>query len=465
MKVIPVIAIFDVGKTNKKFFLFDEQYKIVVERATQFQEITDEDGELCENIQLLTQWVKDTLQEVLRMKKFEVKAVNFSTYGASFVYLDENGEVIAPLYNYLKVYPEELKQKFYADYGGEELISRETASPVLGSLNSGMQLYRIKYQKPELYQKIKYALHLPQYLRYVVTHEICSDITSIGCHTQLWNFAKKDYHRWVKEEGIIEKLGPLFSSDKAKLVIQDGHEFYIGTGLHDSSAALIPYLSVFSEPFVLISTGTWCISLNPFNDTPLITEELQKDCLCYIEYHGRPVKASRLFAGNEHELQTKRLAAHYGKPVDYYKKVKYSAAVVASLQAKYATVEDAPSDEQNNSLQFVFGQRDLSAFSTYDEAYHCLIMDIMQKQFISTQLVVRHTKVKRIFVDGGFSNNIIYMHLLAAMFPNLEVFAASVAQATAVGAALSIHQYWNTLPIVGDMVELKYYSVSHEVIV
>lgn len=462
MKVIPVIAIFDVGKTNKKFFLFDEQYKIVVERATQFPETTDEDGETCENIQLLTQWVKDTLRDVFRMKKFDIKAVNFSTYGASFVYLDTGGEVIAPLYNYLKAYPEELKQKFYSDYGGEELISRETASPVLGSLNSGMQLYRIKHHKPELYQKIKYALHLPQYLRFIVTQEVCSDITSIGCHTQLWNFAKEGYHQWVKNEGIMEKLGPLFPSDKAKLITRDGHEFYIGTGLHDSSAALIPYLSVFSEPFVLISTGTWCITMNPFNDTPLTTEELQKDCLCYIEYHGKSVKASRLFAGNEHELQTKRLAAHYGKPADYYKRVKYNAAMVAALQAKNTTAEKVPTTGQN-LLQFVFDQRDLSAFSTYDEAYHCLIIDIMQKQFISTQLVVKHTKIKRIFVDGGFSNNIIYMHLLAAAFPNLEVFAASVAQATAVGAALSIHKYWNALPIAGDLVELKYYSVSHEV--
>ena len=462
MKVIPVIAIFDIGKTNKKFFLFDEQYKIVLERATQFPETSDEDGESCENIQLLTHWVSDTLREVFIMKKFEVKAVNFSTYGASFVYLDANGKVIAPLYNYLKAYPEELKQQFYTEYGGEEQVSRETASPVLGSLNSGMQIYRIKHQKPELYQKIKWALHLPQYLRYVVTQEVCSDITSVGCHTQLLDFTKNEYHQWVKKEGITEKLGPLFPSDKAKLITCEGHELYIGTGLHDSSAALIPYLSAFSEPFVLISTGTWCITMNPFNDTPLTTEELQKDCLCYIEYHGKPVKASRLFAGNEHEIQTKRLAAHYGKPADYYKRVKYSPAIIETLHAKYPKVKEEQTTD-NDLLKFVFDQRDLSEFITYDEAYHCLIIDIMQKQFISSQLVVKHTKVKRIFVDGGFSNNIIYMHLLAAAFPTLEVFAASVAQATAVGAALSIHKYWNALPIAGDLVELKYYSVLHEV--
>ena len=77
-------------------------------------------------------------------------------------------------------------------------------------------------------------------------------------------------------------------------------------------------------------------------------------------------------------------------------------------------------------------------------AYHCLLLDIMQQQFASTHSVIQHTNVNRIFVDGGFSNNSIYMHLLASAFPQLEVYAASVAQATALGAALAIHPSWNT---------------------
>ena len=52
------------------------------------------------------------------------------------------------------------------------------------------------------------------------------------------------------------------------------------------------------------------------------------------------------------------------------------------------------------------------------------------------------------------------MHLLAITFPELEVYAASVAQATAMGAALSIHADWNSLPVPADMVKLKYYKVA-----
>ncbi len=50
MSAIPVIAVFDVGKTNKKLFLFDEDYKIVFERTHKFKETVDEDGDACENL-------------------------------------------------------------------------------------------------------------------------------------------------------------------------------------------------------------------------------------------------------------------------------------------------------------------------------------------------------------------------------------------------------------------------------
>ena len=110
MIAIPVIAIFDIGKTNKKFFLLDEGYTIVLERSVPFEEITDEDGDACDDINLLTKWVIETLAEILRIKKFDIRAINFSAYGASFVYIDDQGKVLTPLYSYLKNYPVKLKK-------------------------------------------------------------------------------------------------------------------------------------------------------------------------------------------------------------------------------------------------------------------------------------------------------------------------------------------------------------------
>ncbi|MNW16739.1 hypothetical protein D3C71_2156930 [compost metagenome] len=49
------------------------------------------------------------------------------------------------------------------------------------------------------------------------------------------------------------------------------------------------------------------------------------------------------------------------------------------------------------------------------------------------------------------------MSLLAKEFPEVEVFGASMAQATALGAALAIHDHWNELAIPNDLIALRYF--------
>ena len=455
MDPIPVIAIFDVGKTNKKLFLFDSQYKIVYEKSAKFPETVDEDGDKCDDLESLRKNIFDSLKEVISLKEFDIKAINFSSYGASLVYIDENGNALTPLYNYLKEYPEKLQNQFYDIYGGVRAFTHLSASPVLGSLNSGMQLYRIKYERPELFKKIKFALHLPQYLSYLITGIPCADITSIGCHTNLWDFIKMQYHEWLKQEGALEKLPPTLPGNQALTTNFMGNKYFVGIGLHDSSAALIPYLVNFHEPFVLISTGTWCISLNPFNQIPLSDEELSNDCLSFMTYEGKKVKASRLFAGYEHEQQVNRIANHFNKSVLRYRDIAYDQNVILKLQQNFSQNKGVIDLKASD-----FTKRDLAIFSTDIEAYHQLILDIIAQQFFSTQLILKDTNTKKIFVDGGFSKNEVYMNLLALFFPEIQVYAASMAQATAVGSALSIHSFWNQQALPNDMIELKYYQCT-----
>lgn len=453
MPSTPAIAILDVGKTNKKLFLFDESYNILWESSSLLPETKDEDGDPCEDLNLLNTWVQGTLIKVRDMRDLEIRAINFSAYGASFVHIGTNGESLTPLYNYLKPYPDNLKRQFYDQYGGEMIFSMITASPVLGSLNSGMQVYRLKWENPTLFGAIKYSLHLPQYLSWFLTNKACSDITSIGCHTNLWNFSQNYYHEWVYRESVINKLPAIQSAGTThslhpemsyRIFNEHDTECLIGTGLHDSSAAMIPYLESFQEPFVLISSGTWSISMNPFNLDPLTIAELQNDCLCYLSFKGKPIKASRLFAGHEHAFYNERLAEYFQKDKDYCGKITYDPVIVSKLR-------------EGKNQSFRFSDLDLSSFISYEESYHRLVMDLVDQQLISTGLIMTNT-VKRIFVDGGFSRNSIYMHLLADAFPALEVFAATIAQASAIGAAMAIHEHWNGQRFPTDIIELKYYQ-------
>lgn len=455
MRKAPAILIFDVGKTNKKLLVFDSRYQLLHAEAVRFEEMNDEDGYPCDDVDSITRWIRTSFERISGDERFDLKAANFSAYGASFVCVDQWLKPMLPLSNYLKPYLTDLQNLFYDRYGGRQAFSKKTASPVLGSLNSGMQLFRLKQEKPEEFDRLCFALHLPQYLSSVLTHKAVSEITSIGCHTNLWDFDLKQYHEWVKKEGIDAKLPPIVPATECQIVSVEHGDVHVGIGMHDSSAALIPYLKSFRDPFVLISTGTWCISLNPFNHEPLIAKELTKDCLCYMDHSGQPVKASRLFAGQEHEQQVRRLADQFSLDPGYFTNLKYNSGIAK----KWTEVAGTLRDKQD---QFSFRNKDLTTFDDADEAYHWLMFDIVASQVASTNLVIGTGGIKRIFVDGGFGKNSIYMNLMAHAFQGLEVCAAKVPEASALGAALVIHENWNERPVPSNLIELKSFSSVRE---
>jgi len=115
-----------------------------------------------------------------RSNEYNLTAVNFTTYGASVVYLGEEGKRVGPLYNYLKRMPEALPAEVYGNYGGEAEFCRKTASPAMGMINAGLQVYCVKKHKPELFSKVKHILNFPQYLSYLFTGKIVSDFTYLG---------------------------------------------------------------------------------------------------------------------------------------------------------------------------------------------------------------------------------------------------------------------------------------------
>jgi sugar (pentulose or hexulose) kinase len=141
--------------------------------------------------------------------------------------------------------------------------------------------------------------------------------------------------------------------------------------------------------------------------------------------------------------------------MDHYSSVKCDIQILGGLNKK-RLVKTKTNDNRQSDFQF----KKLEEFSSYEEAYHQLIADIMKQQVRSANLVLKGAHVKRIFVDGGFSKNPIYMYLLAEAFPKIEVYAASVPQASALGAALAIHQHWNTKKLPSDIIDLKLYSVT-----
>jgi sugar (pentulose or hexulose) kinase len=430
-----VNAVFDIGKTNKKFFLFDDDYNEVYRDYVNLPLTVDEDGFETEDLEVLCQWIKVTFDTILEDDRFDIKTLNFSSYGASLVHLDYKGKPLTPLYNYMKELPKAVVEEFYSKYGDSFTIGAQTASPPQsGMLNSGMQLYWLKKTKPELFGHIKFSLHLPQYLSYLFTGIPVSEYTSIGCHTNLWNYDQEEYHSWVHDERIDKILPPIVPTSASINTTYNDKKLKIGVGIHDSSSALLPYILSKKKPFLLLSTGTWSIALNPFNSESLSVDDIKNNSLNYLRIDGKRVKASRFFMGNEYRLQVEKLCDYYQKEYGFHREVKFNQELYLSLIQKPSVYFKF----EGISLKRLPKKTELEQFESFEEAYHQLMIELMELQVDTINSAIGNSKIKKIYIDGGFTDNDVFMKLMSHHFSGFKVLSTHSPLGSALGAAMVI---------------------------
>ncbi|WP_372775104.1 FGGY-family carbohydrate kinase [Mangrovibacterium sp.] len=432
-----VIAVFDIGKTNKKVLLFDQSLKLVFQHEQKFPVITDEDGFECDDIDRITDWIKAELTRIVEAGEYDLSAVNFSTYGASLMFLDEQGKRLTPVYNYLKEVPASISENLFENYGGKDEFCRCTASPALGLLlNSGIQMLWMKQEKPELFAKAASILHFPQYLAYTLNGKVVSEPTSIGCHTFMWDYDQMAYHPWIADQKI--ELPQPVTNDVVFESEIGGKNVLVGTGIHDSSSSLVPYLKGSEEPFILVSTGTWCITMNPFNSEPLTASQLEQDCLCFLSPDKQQVKSSRLFMGHFHEVWAEKLADHFKTEAAYFKYVKCDESLLARQKESFGS-KSVFFPAGKESFEAGLKSVDLSIFASYKEAYTKLMIDLTDLCITSINLVIpQNDSTSNLYISGGFARNPIYIHLLKEYFTQKEIITSEIDNASALGAALVV---------------------------
>ena len=423
--------VFDVGKTNQKFFVFDTNFKILASEKVTLPKIEDEDGHSAENIVRIVSWMKESFKTLLLSETFEIDKVSFSGFGATLVHLDEKGEVVAPVYDYHKPVEADTFEPFYLDYGPEFVFATQTGSKNLNLLNSGKQLYWLKHKHPDVFKKIYKSLHLPQYLSYVFTGEMHTEFTSIGCHTDLWDYEKKDYHQWVKSEGLDRLFPQIVETQTTTIKNIGGRKITFGIGIHDSSSALLTYLLKGKESFILLSTGTWCINFNPFSSDSFLFDkkQIEAGATAYMKIDGSPVKTSRLFMGEEYRLKVEKLIQYFDQPKFHHHCLEWEEQIMEEalkksknfFHWKYLDNSHAPP------------QDDLD-FPNFETAYYQLMIELIDllKNKIA---VICESLPKKIYIDGGFSDNKIFIKILSKQFPHQKIKAKPASFACALGAA------------------------------
>jgi len=297
------IAVIDIGKTNAKLALVDLVTLTEVAVVTRPNVVQpgppwphyDVDGHWAFLLDGLAQFHRD----------HGIDAISVTTHGACAALLDENGGLAAPILDYEHEYPADV----VAAYDAIKPDFAQTGSPrIAAGLNVGAQLHWQFLTDPGLRDRTDRIVTYPQYWGHRLTGVAASDVTSIGCHTDLWLPREGRLSDLSARLGIKEKIAPVRKSDDILGPILPEVAAHTGlpkdtrvcVGIHDSNASLYPHILTQDGPFSVVSTGTWVIVMAMGGaQIPL---DPARDTLINVNARGQAVPSARFMGGREYEL-------------------------------------------------------------------------------------------------------------------------------------------------------------------
>lgn len=296
------VAVIDIGKTNAKVVLVDRKAVREIAVLRRANDVLPAPPYPHYDINGLWAFILSALKTF--QHDHGIDAVTVTTHGASAVLLDAEGALAAPVLDYEFDGPDSLA----ADYDAFRPHFDETGSPRLPTgLNLGAQLFWQFRQFPEIREATRTIVTYPQYWAYRLTGIAVNELTSLGCHTDLWALWQNDFSSLVKSEGWEELmapvakagdcLGPVLPEIAAELGLKPGTPVYCG--IHDSNASLYAHLAEREAPFSVVSTGTWVISMSVGGKT--VALDPAQDTLINVNAYGDPVPSARFMGGREFE--------------------------------------------------------------------------------------------------------------------------------------------------------------------
>jgi sugar (pentulose or hexulose) kinase len=314
------------------------------------------------------------------------------------------------------------------DYANIRPPFSESLSPrVTAGLNLGRQLAYQKWRCPELFAQAKHFVAYPQYWAWRLTGIAASEVTSLGSHTDLWAPRQGRVSSLVEALGVENLIPPLrrafdpLGPIKPEIAAATGlaPETRVHCGVHDSNAALLPYLVSREAPFTVLSTGTWVILLS----VGLSLDQLDPadDTLANVDALGRPTATGRFMGGREYAV----IAGGGGNP-DRAALERVIAAGALALPC--FSGQGGPYATTKGVIRGAVADGDRTALATL---YCALVSDLMLTRMGAAS--------GDLIVEGTFAGNLAFCQTLGALRPKQSVFAAEDTAGTARGAAMLAH--------------------------
>lgn len=405
------LAVFDLGKTNAKLLGFGDRTGTLLFEERTAQRTILADGWRVLDYQPLFEWLKAALASA--SEGHRLAGLMVSTHGCTFA-LTDGDRLAAPILDYEQPVPPEIDEPFAA----VAPPFTESFTPNLpGGLNVARHIYLRAHLAPAAFKQCDAILNYPQFWNWLFTGKKVSEISSIGCHSHLWNPRVDDFSSLVARLGWRPKFPSFRRAGEVLAEARIGNRSVpIHNGVHDSNAALYYYRSLDLSDITLISTGTWVIVFN--QACPLDALDETRDMLANVTVDRAPIATARFMGGREYEA----IAA--GSPAP----VSRESLQRAIDRGQFALPSFAPGGPFPSSKGTLKGPEPANAAERVSIAtlYVALMMDVVLDLLRSANPIV---------VDGGLARNRALLGTLAALRPRQRVSRNAAAEGTAMGAA------------------------------
>lgn len=291
-------AVIDVGKTHIKLCVVDAA------GATVHHQVRDNpvaDGPPFAHFDVDGIW--DWLLQALATTSAEYRVAGIvpTTHGAACALVGDDG-LLLPILDYEYPRIEEVSEAY------EALARRfaETRSPRLPvGHNLGRQLFWLQRSFPEAFAATRHILTYAQYWGWRLTGVPASEVTFLGCHSDLWRPEANSFSSFAREIGwdrlfpplepAWHRLGPITEPVRDATGLPARCAVY--NGLHDSNASYLRHLVQRRAPFTVVSTGTWVICFAAGRPVDRLDET--NDTLANVDARGQPVASARFMGGRE----------------------------------------------------------------------------------------------------------------------------------------------------------------------
>ncbi|MBU3072094.1 rhamnulokinase [Clostridium estertheticum] len=443
----------DIGASSGRHILGSvENGKLKLEEIYRFENgISKVTDEYCWDIDKLFENIKIGIKKCVELGKTP-KSVGIDTWAVDFVLLDKDDEVIGNAVSYRDDRTEGMMEEVF------KIIPRDMMYLYTGiqfqRFNTIYQLLSIKKNKPEILEKAKTFLMIPDYLNFLLTGKKFNEYTN-ATTTQLVNSFDRTWDPKILDElgikkGIFQeiklpktKIGGL----RGELTREFGFDMEVVLpATHDTGSAFISSVCNDSDSLYL-SSGTWSL-IGLENRFPLCVPQTMEYNFTNeggIDYRFRFIKNIMGLWVIQEVSRNLENKYSFAKLVDLARTKSDFTSIVDVNDDRFLKPENMINEIKDycyDTDQKVPGDVGEIAMCVYNSLAHCYknavqnIEEIFEKEF------------KRINIfGGGCQNN--FLNELVAKVTGKEVLAGPV-EATAIGNIVAQLLSYNIFKDLGE---------------